>query len=718
MPTIRLLATTPWVALLSVLLMPSAQAETVVSNTSSEAVDSHSGLCMGLKGNSTAAGALVQAQTCNQSAAQTWKYVRDSAGYYQVINSATGQCLDVPGATTALDNNLQQWGCSGADNQKWNLSDQGNGQFALIAKGNDLALTVYAGGTSNGSRIVQSTWAATAQQRWKLPSATVNGSGPSSGSVLTLKGVDAGNCIGVAGNSTAAGTVLQSQTCANTTFQQWKAVRDAAGDYTLSNVGSGQCMDVPGASTVGGADIQQWGCSGADWQKWRFSEDGSGHYYITAKSSGLSLDVEGASNASGASIIQYRNLGKSNQQWTATAVSGGSSGGSTTGPVGFAAGVTGGQGGSVVTVTTPEQLKAALCGSQSNSTCTDNTRRIIRVSGMIDFRGTEGNQTEVGCTYSNNSCSVNGKSERILAVQSYCSGRSTYKITFDAAGKTPLLVGSNKTLIGVGANSGIKGKGLHLRGGVSNIVIRNLSFTDINDGVIWAGDALTIDNASGVWIDHNYFARIGRQMIVTGWGTAQRVTISDNFFDGTTDYGHYCNGKHYWVMLLLAENQTITLVGNRLHNTSGRSPETGKSDSAASGGIVHLVNNYYDGNYYFGLDGTPATAALLEGNYYGGGDYFFPILTDSTSDLVFAPLSDNLTQANSSCSSILGRACVANSPNNLKQGNTTASFKLSSGVMSRIQATSGAVAAIKSIQPLAPASLPGRSTGPQASISN
>ena len=46
---------------------------------------------------------------------------------------------------------------------------------------------------------------------------------------------------------------------------------------------------------------------------------------------------------------------------------------------------------------------------------------------------------------------------------------------------------------------------------VSNILVRNLSIADINGAVIWGGEAITIDNASGIWLDHNCIARIGRR---------------------------------------------------------------------------------------------------------------------------------------------------------------------------------------------------------------
>jgi pectate lyase len=383
-------------------------------------------------------------------------------------------------------------------------------------------------------------------------------------------------------------------------------------------------------------------------------------------------------------------------------------------PVGFGSGTTGGEGGEVVTVTTPDELKAALCNTFVGSACTDTARRIIRLSSVIDFRNTEGSQTSVGCTSSNNACTVNGKREQLLNTQGQCSGKPMYDIAYDAAGTTPLRVGSNKTLIGIGANAGIKGKGLMIAGGMSNVIVRNLSITDINDGVVWAGDAITIDNASRVWIDHNHIARIGRQMLVTGWGTAANVTVSNNVFDGTTEYGHYCDGRHYWVMLLVAENQSITLIGNKIFNTSGRSPELGKQSTAASGGTVHIVDNLYESNYNMGIRTSDDVLSFIEGNDFKTSDlYFMPILKSAESNnKIYAPLDETVGSANVDCQNALGRNCVSNYTTK-----PTSNFIFNAAVMPSIQGSSALSTGIGSVRPFAHAAVAARvasRAGPQA----
>jgi pectate lyase len=200
-------------------------------------------------------------------------------------------------------------------------------------------------------------------------------------------------------------------------------------------------------------------------------------------------------------------------------------------------------------------------------------------------------------------------------------------------------------------------------------------------------------------------------MLVTGWGTAQKVTVSNNYFDGTTDYGHYCNGKHYWVMLLLGENQSLTVIGNRIHNTSGRSPEVGRPASATTVGTVHIVNNYYDQNYYMGIGPTDDVLTPIEGNYFALGDYFFPIFSSSATNEIFAPVASNQAAANTACQAALGRDCVIN-----YDANSSTNFILNSSVMPAIGANTAVKAGVSSVVPAAYSTVPSHVAGPQASL--
>lgn len=49
----------------------------------------------------------------------------------------------------------------------------------------------------------------------------------------------------------------------------------------------------------------------------------------------------------------------------------------------------------------------------------------------------------------------------------------------------------------------LRGIGLRLSGGVSNVIIQNIHITQLNPQYIWGGDAITLVGTDRVWIDHN-----------------------------------------------------------------------------------------------------------------------------------------------------------------------------------------------------------------------
>ncbi|EHK97770.1 putative pectin lyase F-1 [Glarea lozoyensis 74030] len=226
---------------------------------------------------------------------------------------------------------------------------------------------------------------------------------------------------------------------------------------------------------------------------------------------------------------------------------------------------------------------------------------------------------------------------------------------YNNAPKNPIAIASNKSLVGVGSAGVIKGRGLRMINGVNNIIIQNIHFTGLNPEYVWGGDAITLDGTDNIWIDHCKFSLIGRQMIVSGWGAAGRVTISNNEFDGKTSWSASCNGKHYWMMLLIGVKDFYTFSGNYVHDASGRAPHMG-TDKTASRILFHGVGNYFKdvGGHAFDID--VGTNVLLEGNYF-----------DSVSEPITAPsltkstLMSIVTVADAQlCQAKLGYVCEWN----------------------------------------------------------
>lgn len=83
----------------------------------------------------------------------------------------------------------------------------------------------------------------------------------------------------------------------------------------------------------------------------------------------------------------------------------------------------------------------------------------------------------------------------------YQADAPTTSVTYDEAGLDPIIVASDKTLIGSGSAGVLKGRGLRIAGG-SNIIIQNIAITELNPQYVWGGDAITLDGSDMVWIDH------------------------------------------------------------------------------------------------------------------------------------------------------------------------------------------------------------------------
>ncbi|RYP11340.1 hypothetical protein DL764_000158 [Monosporascus ibericus] len=308
---------------------------------------------------------------------------------------------------------------------------------------------------------------------------------------------------------------------------------------------------------------------------------------------------------------------------------------------GFAQGVTGGGDAAAVTPTTTDELVSYLG---------DDSPRVIILDREFDFTGTEGTETSSGCAPwgTGSACQI------AINKNDWCTNYqpdapTVSSITYDKAGELGITVASDKTLIGEGSNGVIKGKGLRMVNGVSNIIIQNIHVTEINPQYVWGGDAITIDGADQIWIDHVKTSRIGRQHIVLGEDASNRVTISNSEIDGQTDWSATCDGNHYWGLYFTGSNDMVTLKGNYIHHTSGRSPKVGGNT------LLHAVNNYFGPSSDHQFEVGSGAYVLAEGN-----------VIESVGTPVQDPVEGQLFTADdgSACSASLGRNCVANSVTN------------------------------------------------------
>jgi pectate lyase len=215
-------------------------------------------------------------------------------------------------------------------------------------------------------------------------------------------------------------------------------------------------------------------------------------------------------------------------------------------PVGFASlngGTTGGSAGTVVTVTTAAALKTAI---------SSGTSQTVKISGMIAISGM-------------------------------------------------LTVASNKTIVGVGASSGVTGGGFNLSA-VKNVIIRNLVFTNASD------DSINVQTGTtNVWIDHNDLSKgydglidikRGSDFVTVSWNHLhdhdKSMLLGHSDDNGAQDTGHL----------------RVTYVHNWFDGTNQRHPRV------RFGNPVHVLNNYYSNIGSYGVGSAMGAGVYVERNYF------------------------------------------------------------------------------------------------------
>jgi pectinesterase len=192
-----------------------------------------------------------------------------------------------------------------------------------------------------------------------------------------------------------------------------------------------------------------------------------------------------------------------------------------------------------------------------------------------------------------------------------------------------IVVGSNKTVIGVGDTGEIVHGELHLNPGTHNVIIRNLTIRDSYVEGDWDGktqdfDAIQMDTVDHVWIDHNDFTHMGDGLIDLR-KDSQYVTVSYNRFTN--------HNKAFGIGWTSNVVTQVTIDHNWFSGTKQRNP------SADNCAYAHLYNNYMSAQV---ADGDPVwtygnwsrgkTKMVIENSYYDRVQH--PYQADATAELV------------------------------------------------------------------------------------
>lgn len=241
--------------------------------------------------------------------------------------------------------------------------------------------------------------------------------------------------------------------------------------------------------------------------------------------------------------------------------------------VGYGAGTTGGANASAKTVTSLSALTSAVSG---------NSAKVVRISGIISLSG-------------------------------------------------QVKVGSNTTLVGVGNNSGLAGGGLVVKS-VSNVIIQNLKISRAK-----GTDAITVQKATRIWIDHN--------------DLSSDQSHGKDYYDGLVDITHAADyvtvsynrfHNHYKVSLVGHSDDNgsedtghlrVTYYGNWFQNVNSRTP-------SIRFGKAHIFDNYFQNVTDSGVHSREKAQVLVQNNVFRNTPE--PVTTTGDSDVDgYANLSGN-----------------------------------------------------------------------------
>jgi pectate lyase len=198
--------------------------------------------------------------------------------------------------------------------------------------------------------------------------------------------------------------------------------------------------------------------------------------------------------------------------------------------------------------------------------------------------------------------------------QAQASGARTILVNGMLSGSGTVEISASKTIRGVGTNSGISATTLNIEDmHPANVIIQNMNIRGVP-----GNDAIQIENATHVWIDHNTMSS----------------TIEDDpdFYDGMLDITHAADYitvswnviRNHWKTSLVGHSDgnasedrghlRVTYHHNWFDRTFERSPRV------RFGETVHVFNNYYsnvnNNSNSYAIASLMDAGLLVEGNVF------------------------------------------------------------------------------------------------------
>ncbi|KAK6076135.1 pectate lyase [Seiridium cupressi] len=192
----------------------------------------------------------------------------------------------------------------------------------------------------------------------------------------------------------------------------------------------------------------------------------------------------------------------------------------------------------------------------------------------------------------------------------YAESDDPYTIIVSGAlsGAAKIRVGSDKTIYGESGSS-LEGVGLYVKG-VSNVILRNLKISSV---LAENGDAIGIQAASNVWVDH--------------CDLSSDLDHDKDYYDGLLDVTHASEWvtisntylHDHWKASLVGHSDSnadedtgtlhVTYANNYFSNINSRQP-------SVRFGTVHIINNLWEGAIGTGVNTRMGAQVFIQSSAF------------------------------------------------------------------------------------------------------
>ena len=267
---------------------------------------------------SESSSANVQIYESNNTAAQIFRLIKTSDGYYEIMNKNSGKVLDIQNGVIHNGANVWQYERNNTDAQKWKLVKAGDNSYYLLSKLNlNYSLDINEGKSNNGTNVQVYEFNKTPAQRFTFKSRPAMESKKTieDGEYKIISYLDQTKSLDITGGSTATNANVQIYADNGTKAQNFMITYGSDGYYTILNQNSNKPISIKENDYSSGGNVFQGSSVNSDAQKWIIRKNTDGTVTIFSKESEMCLDIAGGSKKSGANVQQYKPNGTNAQKW-------------------------------------------------------------------------------------------------------------------------------------------------------------------------------------------------------------------------------------------------------------------------------------------------------------------------------------------------------------------------------------------------------------------